>query len=150
MSFDDRLRSGERRKSRLDDPCQREKRQPPFSRFEASPAGRLRSLRAALAPNCPRAHPPWSRRSARQRRTRLRRAHSDQSRSRPELLESRRRIAPADLGFNRPGRRRLAPSSRRHWRIGFVPRSEEHTSELQSQFHLVCRLLLEKKKIQNY
>src|SRR5438309_7311221 len=24
-------------------------------------------------------------------------------------------------------------------------RSEEHTSELQSQFHLVCRLLLEKK-----
>src|SRR5689334_23906594 len=27
-----------------------------------------------------------------------------------------------------------------------VDRSEEHTSELQSQFHLVCRLLLEKKK----
>src|SRR5438309_6684495 len=27
-----------------------------------------------------------------------------------------------------------------------VQRSEEHTSELQSQFHLVCRLLLEKKK----
>src|SRR5438309_8959463 len=27
-----------------------------------------------------------------------------------------------------------------------VWRSEEHTSELQSQFHLVCRLLLEKKK----
>src|SRR5689334_24405185 len=25
-------------------------------------------------------------------------------------------------------------------------RSEEHTSELQSQFHLVCRLLLEKNK----
>src|SRR3989338_6197172 len=28
-----------------------------------------------------------------------------------------------------------------------VLRSEEHTSELQSQFHLVCRLLLEKKNI---
>src|SRR2546422_4833286 len=28
----------------------------------------------------------------------------------------------------------------------FVPRSEEHTSELQSRLHLVCRLLLEKKK----
>src|SRR5689334_24605981 len=28
----------------------------------------------------------------------------------------------------------------------FAARSEEHTSELQSQFHLVCRLLLEKKK----
>src|SRR5438309_8368885 len=27
-----------------------------------------------------------------------------------------------------------------------IARSEEHTSELQSQFHLVCRLLLEKKK----
>src|SRR6516164_4024051 len=37
------------------------------------------------------------------------------------------------------------------WRRGHqqdgvvVDRSEEHTSELQSQFHLVCRLLLEKK-----
>src|SRR5689334_23815949 len=30
--------------------------------------------------------------------------------------------------------------------IGKYHRSEEHTSELQSQFHLVCRLLLEKKK----
>src|SRR5256886_5936539 len=28
----------------------------------------------------------------------------------------------------------------------FEPRSEEHTSELQSQSNLVCRLLLEKKK----
>src|SRR5258708_15240797 len=28
----------------------------------------------------------------------------------------------------------------------FAPRSEEHTSELQSPDHLVCRLLLEKKK----
>src|SRR5215813_500962 len=28
----------------------------------------------------------------------------------------------------------------------FKPRSEEHTSELQSRPHLVCRLLLEKKK----
>src|SRR5689334_23586969 len=29
-------------------------------------------------------------------------------------------------------------------------RSEEHTSELQSQFHLVCRLLLEKKNKNTY
>src|SRR3989449_1612964 len=28
----------------------------------------------------------------------------------------------------------------------FATRSEEHTSELQSRLHLVCRLLLEKKK----
>src|SRR5438045_7451719 len=30
-----------------------------------------------------------------------------------------------------------------------APRSEEHTSELQSLRHLVCRLLLEKKKTHN-
>src|SRR2546422_8054976 len=30
-----------------------------------------------------------------------------------------------------------------------LPRSEEHTSELQSRLHLVCRLLLEKKKKTN-
>src|SRR3712207_7554367 len=30
------------------------------------------------------------------------------------------------------------------------PRSEEHTSELQSRQYLVCRLLLEKKKIANH
>src|SRR5687768_18084504 len=30
---------------------------------------------------------------------------------------------------------------------GYAQRSEEHTSELQSRLHLVCRLLLEKKKI---
>src|SRR5690348_17411234 len=34
--------------------------------------------------------------------------------------------------------RRARPAARR-------PRSEEHTSELQSPVHLVCRLLLEKK-----
>src|SRR2546422_4762851 len=39
----------------------------------------------------------------------------------------------------RPAARR----GRRHRRHG---RSEEHTSELQSRLHLVCRLLLEKKK----
>src|SRR5207248_9562498 len=34
-----------------------------------------------------------------------------------------------------------------HHGIGVVdPRSEEHTSELQSPYDLVCRLLLEKKK----
>src|SRR2546429_3497529 len=30
------------------------------------------------------------------------------------------------------------------------PRSEEHTSELQSRLHLVCRLLLEKKNRRNF
>src|SRR3712207_7861437 len=31
--------------------------------------------------------------------------------------------------------------------VGFANRSEEHTSELQSRQYLVCRLLLEKKKL---
>src|SRR2546422_5148750 len=44
------------------------------------------------------------------------------------------RRAPGRTRFRmRPGARRAA-------------RSEEHTSELQSRLHLVCRLLLEKKK----
>src|SRR3712207_7911907 len=33
---------------------------------------------------------------------------------------------------------------------GVSIRSEEHTSELQSRQYLVCRLLLEKKKLQHY
>src|SRR2546422_6090552 len=33
--------------------------------------------------------------------------------------------------------------------LGEPARSEEHTSELQSRLHLVCRLLLEKKKKRN-
>src|SRR2546422_7232713 len=42
-------------------------------------------------------------------------------------------------GFNVPKARECSRT-----RIG--DRSEEHTSELQSRLHLVCRLLLEKKK----
>src|SRR5438270_7140167 len=55
-----------------------------------------------------------------------------------------------------PGRRRPSPSAAPRIRCrrktprrgarGRIRRSEEHTSELQSQSNLVCRLLLEKKK----
>src|SRR2546430_9929600 len=38
------------------------------------------------------------------------------------------------------------PQARVHHLAPADPRSEEHTSELQSQSNLVCRLLLEKKK----
>src|SRR2546425_6756978 len=38
-----------------------------------------------------------------------------------------------------------APGGRPQW-TWHLPRSEEHTSELQSLAYLVCRLLLEKKK----
>src|SRR2546430_9883226 len=43
---------------------------------------------------------------------------------------------PLDIG----GRREILDP------VGVSPRSEEHTSELQSQSNIVCRLLLEKKK----
>src|SRR5438309_4837696 len=45
-----------------------------------------------------------------------------------------------------PARSRPSPNAPRFWQFvlgGAILRSEEHTSELQSQFHLVCRLLLE-------
>src|SRR5256885_2518313 len=50
---------------------------------------------------------------------------------------------------SRWGRRRARPGRPRRRRGGRFrpPRSEEHTSELQSPCNLVCRLLLEKKKI---
>src|SRR2546422_3525850 len=43
---------------------------------------------------------------------------------------------------------RAAPADRDH--TASEARSEEHTSELQSRLHLVCRLLLEKKKHSKY
>src|SRR5687768_18348842 len=43
------------------------------------------------------------------------------------------------------GENRAAPLQLAHG-LRWIGRSEEHTSELQSRLHLVCRLLLEKKK----
>src|SRR5689334_23888409 len=61
----------------------------------------------------------------------------------PTQRASCRRESP--LGPAPGGKARLAGAQNRNAPAG---RSEEHTSELQSQFHLVCRLLLEKKKIE--
>src|SRR2546430_11697629 len=70
-------------------------------------------------------------------------------------LDDRRREERPGGG---PGRRHRLPVGppgdrpavedrrRRALRPGRLSRSEEHTSELQSQSNLVCRLLLEKKK----
>src|SRR3712207_7701767 len=58
------------------------------------------------------------------------------------LLARRGADRPGELGEvvgAVQGRRRLLPAAR----------SEEHTSELQSRQYLVCRLLLEKKKIKH-
>src|SRR2546422_5711801 len=52
--------------------------------------------------------------------------------------ERRRRHQPGAQGFEQ-----LHHAVRDAIKVG---RSEEHTSELQSRLHLVCRLLLEKKK----
>src|SRR5262245_63183952 len=57
-------------------------------------------------------------------------------RSRPSSRSSERRTA----------RRRSAAIATSSGCVSSLPRSEEHTSELQSLRHLVCRLLLEKKK----
>src|SRR2546430_4313544 len=76
------------------------------------------------------------------------------------LFRSRRRRgnAPAAAWWPRTRRGRRAPAARRSParapaaarrappRSPGPRRSEEHTSELQSQSNLVCRLLLEKKK----
>src|SRR2546429_3026697 len=43
--------------------------------------------------------------------------------------------------------REILPTSAKPTSRLAQPRSEEHTSELQSRLHLVCRLLLEKKNI---
>src|SRR5258707_5641620 len=45
-----------------------------------------------------------------------------------------------------PAPRELVAPGRPGARVLLDPRSEEHTSELQSRQYLVCRLLLEKKK----
>src|SRR2546427_5172181 len=72
------------------------------------------------------------------------------------LFRSRQRIQPSGRtahathvvhahAMHERGRHRFRVQQRLSLR---EPRSEEHTSELQSQSNLVCRLLLEKKKKQ--
>src|SRR5690606_41759760 len=69
----------------------------------------------------------------------------------PDFLEVRRdgctRSSSVSASSSAP---RVEPSNRGSMRrlpvLLAIPRSEEHTSELQSRENLVCRLLLEKKK----
>src|SRR2546430_13238976 len=58
-------------------------------------------------------------------------------RSRSRRRSNNRRAPRLLIGYSLPGRNQ---------RNSLSTRSEEHTSELQSQSNLVCRLLLEKKK----
>src|SRR2546430_10776662 len=59
-------------------------------------------------------------------------------------LDARLRVASAEREITNA--RRAASEAQMTVRV-IAARSEEHTSELQSQSNLVCRLLLEKKKI---
>src|SRR2546422_5824398 len=67
----------------------------------------------------------------------------------------RSRVEPTDeppgqirhVGGDPPGGGNVVDRIERdHLQLAVLDRSEEHTSELQSRLHLVCRLLLEKKK----
>src|SRR2546422_2152742 len=78
--------------------------------------------------------------------------------ARPDSFAARRDHAAGDWADDqpwaallaRPGSAEVAQAARADVRHLYAPvaghRSEEHTSELQSRLHLVCRLLLEKKK----
>src|SRR2546422_4600976 len=61
----------------------------------------------------------------------------------PILIISCARKIP---GLSPPGVKTIGRRSKNRGRRERSSRSEEHTSELQSRLHLVCRLLLEKKK----
>src|SRR5689334_24722163 len=61
------------------------------------------------------------------------------------LLPGERKSVEPIAAVTAPARVSAKHQSLLHF-VANAPRSEEHTSELQSQFHLVCRLLLEKKK----
>src|SRR3712207_6889617 len=74
-----------------------------------------------------------SARAARLRRRRARHLLGLLRVERPRVLRARPGVLPSPDGRARDAAR-------------LPPRSEEHTSELQSRQYLVCRLLLEKKK----
>src|SRR2546422_1814534 len=65
----------------------------------------------------------------------------------PQVLRVAGPIGASVIDCTGPLCYRAAPPTASEWAISSVgERSEEHTSELQSRLHLVCRLLLEKKK----
>src|SRR2546422_1894183 len=113
-------------------------------------------MRSVIAsPCCTRARSgrwePWSKSS----RRRIPWSGSSLRDAPGEARERVRRRPRRDRGVRGRGRRRLVAFGCPHRPDGGglhrpVPRSEEHTSELQSRLHLVCRLLLEKKKKQEY
>src|SRR2546427_9514270 len=81
--------------------------------------------------------------------TTLFRSESDRANVETRDVQSRPRRTSRDVrlnGFSRVAAALTRPSSTPCMPRWAFMRSEEHTSELQSQSNLVCRLLLEKKK----
>src|SRR5690625_6887744 len=62
----------------------------------------------------------------------------------PHISSNSRSVIPSGASYW-PGRSTWPESEKMPYPVDFS-RSEEHTSELQSRGHLLCRLLLEKKK----
>src|SRR2546422_4846135 len=82
----------------------------------------------------------------------IRLLHPDQRRSnarrRPDELQGPLGVGAFAQRLMQVRRQPARELSLEHRRADHHVRSEEHTSELQSRLHLVCRLLLEKKKKQ--
>src|SRR5207249_11420499 len=103
---------------------------------------------ALLAPPAPRPPPPsplfpYTTLFRSRRRLRVE-SDADQVARLVHLDRVPRPEAAEECGREPPEARR--PNGERGRPVDGRPRSEEHTSELQSRFDLVCRLLLEKKK----
>src|SRR5207249_821737 len=98
-------------------------------------AGAIRPTRTAVPP---RGCPTCARRS-------LCRCRGPASSQEPRL-EKEQRQQHAEEPERRPQRIEQRPVRGREDQDAAQHRSEDHTSELQSRFDLVCRLLLEKKK----
>src|SRR5690554_6955464 len=76
----------------------------------------------------------------------VRQEHRKYQRHRSECLLSARKQGHSLRLLARRTSENLEPRFQRIVGFDQLQRSEEHTSELQSRPHLVCRLLLEKKK----
>src|SRR2546422_4747165 len=75
------------------------------------------------------------------------RGHAQRQQSKAERSEARAHPLGRSKAWNRGVPRSARPCcAPRDEPAPQTARSEEHTSELQSRLHLVCRLLLEKKK----
>src|SRR2546422_5974856 len=63
----------------------------------------------------------------------------------PKITKMELKVQGRVPGLDQAGFQKAAEEAKRGYPVSKA-RSEEHTSELQSRLHLVCRLLLEKKK----